>query len=74
VLRDRFGLTRNHTLIRTPAELALVIAANPFKDAATARPNLMLVSFLDGLPPEGTAEALAAYPGPERLHLDGAHL
>ncbi|QCI64842.1 DUF1697 domain-containing protein [Phreatobacter stygius] len=74
VLRDRFGLTRNHTLIRTPAELAAVIAGNPFTDAAVERPNLMLVSFLDGLPPEGAAARLAAYDGPERLHLDGEHL
>lgn len=74
VLRDQFGLTKNHTLIRTPAELARVIAANPFADAAAARPNLMLVSFLDGVPADGTAAALAAYQGPERMHLDGAHL
>ncbi|MGL4291876.1 MAG: DUF1697 domain-containing protein [Phreatobacter sp.] len=74
VLRDQFGLTKNHTLIRTPAELARVIAANPFADAAVARPNLMLVSFLDGVPADGAAAALATHPGPERLHLDGSHL
>ena len=30
LLRDRFRLTKNHTLIRTPRSLASVIAGNPF--------------------------------------------
>jgi uncharacterized protein (DUF1697 family) len=74
LLRDRFGLTKNHTLIRTPPNLAKLIDANPFAAAAAQRPNMLVVSFLDGLPPPGAAAALAAYDGPERLRLDGDHL
>jgi uncharacterized protein (DUF1697 family) len=74
LLRHRFGLTKNHTLIRTPGNLAKVIAGNPFAAAATERPNQLMVNFLDGLPRPGVADALAAYDGPERLQLDGDHL
>jgi uncharacterized protein (DUF1697 family) len=74
LLRDRFGLTENHTLIRKPDDLARVIARNPFADAAATRPNLLTVIFLDGPPDAGAAKALATFEGPERLHLDGDHL
>lgn len=74
LLRERFGLTKNHTLIRTAHDLEKVIARNPFADAAVARPNLLMVNFLDGLPQARAADALAAYDGPERLHLSGDHL
>jgi uncharacterized protein (DUF1697 family) len=74
LLRDRFGLTRNHTLVRTPRQLAQVIAGNPFAAAAAKRPNLLMVSFLEGRPLSDAAGALAAYEGPERLHLAGDHL
>jgi uncharacterized protein (DUF1697 family) len=74
LLRERFGLDKNHALIRTPRQLARVIAGNPFADAAAKRPNLLMVSFLDGTPPAAAAGAFAAYDGPERLHLAGDHL
>ena len=74
LLRDRFGLVGNHTLIRTPDALARVIALNPFADAAIERPNQLLVNFLDGMPPANAAEVLAGFTGPERVHLDGDHL
>jgi uncharacterized protein (DUF1697 family) len=74
LLRNCFGLAKNHTLIRTPRDLVKVIAANPFADAAKARPNWLMVNFLDGRPHAGAAAALAAYDGPERLHLSGGHL
>jgi uncharacterized protein (DUF1697 family) len=74
LLRKRFGLTKNHALIRTPQDLAKVIARNPFADAAAVRPNLLMVNFLDGLSQTGAANALAGYDGPERLHLSGDHL
>ena len=74
LLRDRFGLTKTHAFIRTPDELARVIAGNPFADAAAERPNLLMVNFLGGRPQAGTADALGAFGGPERLHLDGDHL
>jgi uncharacterized protein (DUF1697 family) len=74
LLRKRFGLAKNHTLIRTPKDLAKAIARNPFADAAAKRPNRLVISFLDGLPQAGAAAALAAFDGPERVHLDGEHL
>ncbi len=74
LLRDRFRLAKNHTLIRTQRDLAKVIAGNPFADAAAERPSLLVVNFLDGLPHAGAADALANFGGPERLHLDGEHL
>lgn len=74
LLRERFGLTKNHALIRTPQDLTRVIACNPFADAAAVRPNLLMVNYLDGLPQAGAADALATYDGPERLHLSGNHL
>jgi uncharacterized protein (DUF1697 family) len=74
LLRDRFDLTKNHTLVRTPRKLAKVIAGNPFAAAAAKRPHLLMVNFLDGLPQSCAADALAAYAGPERLHLEGDHL
>jgi uncharacterized protein (DUF1697 family) len=73
-LREQFGLTKNHTLIRRPADLARVIAGNPFADAAAERPNRLIISFLDGRPHAAAAAALSAFAGPERLHLDGEHL
>ncbi len=74
LLRDRFGLDKNHTLIRTSRDLAKVITGNPFVAAAVERPNRFMINFLDGRPPAGFAEALLAYRGPERLRLDGEHL
>ncbi|HEY4405261.1 MAG TPA: DUF1697 domain-containing protein [Xanthobacteraceae bacterium] len=74
LLRDRFGLTRNHVLIRTPHSLAKVIGGNPFAAAAAERPNWLMVNFLDDLPPSGVADALYTYQGPERLKLDRDHL
>jgi uncharacterized protein (DUF1697 family) len=74
LLRDRFGLTKSHAFVRTPRQLVNVIAGNPFPDAAAKRPNLLMVDFLDARPPPAAAGALAAYDGPERLHLAGDHL
>jgi uncharacterized protein (DUF1697 family) len=74
VLHDGFGLARNHTIIRTPAALAGALEANPFPDAALARPHHYLLHFLEAVPPAGVSEALAAWTGPERLHLAGDHL
>jgi uncharacterized protein (DUF1697 family) len=74
VLRDRFGLAANDPLIRTPAALAAAIEGNPFADAAAARPNLLQLTFLESAPDAVAMAALAAYQGPERLHLAGDHL
>jgi uncharacterized protein (DUF1697 family) len=74
LLRTQFALTKNHTLIRRPADLVRVIAANPFADAAAERPHRLIVTFLDGRPHADAAAALSGFAGPERLHLDGQHL
>ena len=74
LLRDRFGLAANDPLIRTPAALAAAIAGNPFADAAAERANLLQLTFLDSAPDKAAVAALAAYRGPERVHLAGEHL
>lgn len=74
ILRDRFALTKNHTIIRTPEALARALDADPFPDAVAERPSHVLLHFLDAVPPAGAAEALAAWAGPERVHLAGDHL
>ena len=71
VLRERFGLVKNHPILRTPKQLAAALAANPFADAAQERPKQLLLYFLAAVPPAGTAEKLKGWTGPERLHLDG---
>jgi len=45
-------------IVRSPAQLRQVVAANPFSAEAVQRPNLTHVSFLEAPP---TAEALAAF-------------
>jgi uncharacterized protein (DUF1697 family) len=74
ILRDQFGLTKNHTIIRTPDALARALADNPFPDAASERPSSLTLQFLEAVPPAGATEALAAWSGPERLHLSEDHL
>jgi len=76
ILRDRFGLTKNHTIIRTPQQLAEAVEANPFADAAAERPASLMLNFLEASPPDPAASAasLAQWTGPERIHLAGDHL
>jgi uncharacterized protein (DUF1697 family) len=74
ILRDQFGLTRNHTIIRTPDSLAQALADNPFPDAASDRPASLMLQFLEAVPPAGAAQALAQWAGPERAQLSGDHL
>lgn len=76
VLREQFGLTKNHTFIRTPEQLEAALAANPFADAAAERPSSLMLVFLEAAPqdPATAAAALAKWTGPERLHLTGDHL
>ncbi|HMA52461.1 MAG TPA: DUF1697 domain-containing protein [Magnetospirillaceae bacterium] len=76
ILREQFGLTKNHTIIRTPEQLAAALAANPFADAALERPSSLMLTFLEATPPDpaASAEILAKWTGPERTHLAGDHL
>jgi uncharacterized protein (DUF1697 family) len=59
-------------VVRTGAEIADVIARNPFAAAAKAEPNRLLVSFLAGPPAKDAAERLAAIKvAKEKLRLVG---
>ena len=59
--------------LRSHAELAATVAANPFTDAAHARPNLLLVSFHHAEVPVACVEALR-HDGAERLAAVGREL
>lgn len=58
---------KNDIILRTPAELKAVVSAAPFPDAAKARPNHLLVVFLNKQPNRIAVDKLAARDGPERL-------
>lgn len=61
--------------VRSHAELAAVVAANPFPDAALARPSHVLVAFHHTPFPAALLDDLAAsYAGPERLACVGREL
>jgi uncharacterized protein (DUF1697 family) len=62
----RFGLA-NDVFIRTPAELQSVVKANPFPEAAAARPNHLVALFLHENPDAQLAAALSAHKGPEKI-------
>ena len=62
-------------IVRTTADLARVVEANPFADAARTEPNRVMVMFLDKAPASDAAAALLAkHAGPELLDLQGAEL
>jgi uncharacterized protein (DUF1697 family) len=61
--------------VRTAAELAAVIEANPFVAEAKRDPSHLLVTFFKTpLDPANVKAAQAAIDGPERLKADGRHL
>jgi len=60
-------------VLRTHDELAAVVAADPFPDAAAARPNLLLVVFHAAEVPPACMAAFD-HDGPERLHAIGREL
>ncbi len=59
--------------VRSHAELAAIVAANPFPDAARDHPNHLLVHFHAADVPAACLEALR-HDGPERLHAIGREL
>lgn len=59
--------------LRTHAELAAIVAVNPFPDAAKAHSNHLLVHFHAADVPAACLTALSHY-GPERLHAIGREL
>ena len=73
-LRETLALDAG-VIVRTAADLARVVEANPFADAARTEPNRVMVMFLDKTPTRDAAAALLAkHAGPERLELHGAEL
>lgn len=68
----RLGLDTDW-LVRSHAELAAVIAGNPYPDAAADRPSHLLVTF-HRAPVPAALVAAASGVGPERLHAAGREL
>ena len=69
---DGFGLgAANEVFVRRPAEMAEVIAANPFPSIAAGRPAELGVASFHTVPDWGP---IRAYSGPERIARIGAHL
>jgi uncharacterized protein (DUF1697 family) len=73
ILLEKFAIERA-CLLRTADDLDAIVRANPFPDAAEARPERLYATFLDGAPAKGAAAALAKYEGPERTRLLGTTL
>lgn len=71
---DGFGLgPANEVFIRTPKQMAEVVAANPVPEAAAERPSEVGVcSFHDA--PKDWSPVTRDYVGPEQLATVGAHL
>ncbi len=74
ILTSQFGLVSNDVILRQSHDLAETIANNPFKDAANIRPHMLHVQFLANAASDSASTYLAAYAGPERLHLAANHL
>jgi uncharacterized protein (DUF1697 family) len=73
-LEKRMGL-RTDFMVRSPAELKAIIAANPFPDLVESRPNHLVVNFLKNPIPAGDIETLrAAITGRERVEGGGKQL
>jgi uncharacterized protein (DUF1697 family) len=58
----------NAVILRRPADLVAAREANPFPDAARARPDHLLLHVLNDPAPEG---ALGDWDGPERIAVAG---
>ncbi|MET0308846.1 MAG: DUF1697 domain-containing protein [Sphingomonas sp.] len=66
---------KTDVLVRDLGELAAILAANPYPDAAAAHPNHLLVHFHREPVPDAPFAALPGlYSGPERLHAIGREL
>ena len=73
-LADATGL-KSEIFVRSPEAMDAVIAANPFPDAATARPSFLVVTF-HRKPVDAAAIAalMASHDGPERAQAIGREL
>lgn len=73
LISDRFGF-EVPVVVRSRAQLAEVVAGDPFGDAVT-EPKLYQVTFLDRpLPPEAADRLQALRAGSERLVVRGRHI
>lgn len=60
---------KSEVFVRSPQELAAVIAANPFPDATSERPSFVVVSFHRApVDQEKLARLAEIHDGPERIH------
>jgi uncharacterized protein (DUF1697 family) len=66
---------KSEIFLRSPDEMAAVVAANPFPDATSERPSFVVVSF-HRKPVDAAAVASLAeiHDGPERMHALGREL
>lgn len=71
-IERRFGL-RPRVLVRTAAQVRSAVDRFPFS-GADLDPGHLLVVFLAAAPDAAARKALAAYTGPEQIHLDGTEL
>lgn len=62
---------RNEVFLRKPDELEAVLRKRPFPDAASARPNHLLVLFLERRTGPKEIAALRGRAGPERIEANG---
>jgi uncharacterized protein (DUF1697 family) len=73
-LQEKFGLA-TAVMARTAADLAAIVAANPFAREAAGEPGKVVVLFLAGTPDSGAKARLAALKvGRERTALVGREL
>jgi uncharacterized protein (DUF1697 family) len=65
----------SEVFVRTKAELEAAIRANPFSDAAEARPSYLVVSFArEDLPADLPERIATLHEGPERIAVAGREL
>jgi uncharacterized protein (DUF1697 family) len=73
-IEKTFGI-RAEVILRTAAEMADVIARNPFAGRAGIEPNRLVVTFLAGNPDPETGGRISKLPTtPEELHFSGREL
>ena len=58
---------QNAAILRQPAELKKTITNNPYEDAASQRPNHLLLAFYNSKVDLAISEKLSSWPGAERL-------
>ena len=79
-LKKRLGaVIRSHDLdnevfLRQPKDLEALLRRNPFADAASQRPNHLLVLFLKKQPEANEIANLGRYEGPERIEAAGREI